>query len=269
MKHLWPVLALLGLTSSNVCWGYIPPSQFLIKTLVGKHASTKGIRIRSVVTALDSSGKPLEARFRVINSFDPVTRVLRSWATDASDQKLYRVERQPSEQKPITFLTLDSSLPDVTRVLMDRGIPIRTEEELLKLTTAEERRNAEVLSLRRWKKSPTWVIGRIEKNEPQLWLEKDSFLPLRFVFKPVGEDPSREIQLEGYRFYQGFPWPKLITVLGENDTPLMQEEVFEVTFATPLPEMKGSVDPQGFTEAGNSLPSATRALIGSYFQTLR
>src|SRR5690606_38200329 len=53
---------------------------------------------------------------------------------------------------------------------------------------------SEETRIKRWKSTLAWVFGKQDSGR-QLWIEKDSFLPLRLM-----ASASREVQFEKYRF---------------------------------------------------------------------
>ncbi|OFZ54077.1 MAG: hypothetical protein A2428_04480 [Bdellovibrionales bacterium RIFOXYC1_FULL_54_43] len=256
-------LAISSIFQASSALAYVPPSHFIIKTLAAKHAGPKGIRLRSQVTKIEN-GKPSDVRFKALTVYNAETQILRSWALDDAGQKLYQLERKANTFTVPDALMFLSSVPDLTRTLTDAGVPIRSESDLLALPDEEQRRNAEVTYFKRWKNVPAWLIGRPIKTEPQLWIEKDSFLPVRVLIQ-------HEVQFDSYRFYRGFPYPRMISLIDSDETPVLQEEMLEFTTASSLPEFKGSAPfpASGFTEIGNASPSAQKTLIEQFYKFVR
>lgn len=260
--------------SPRVARAYIPPAQFVVKVMVGKKSSAfdlkggvKGIRIKSSVVALEN-GQTHGPLLKAVTFYNPQSRILRSQISDETDHILYAIERK--DHSPILdTLLFDPLVARVTEELRELKIPIKTEKELLALANEDERRQVEVSSISRWKKTITWVLGRKNKPESQLWVEKDTFLPLRVIYYPKGESDPIEIEMENYRFHREFPFPHLITVTRKKMASL-KEEVGDVSVGPELPELKSPAHPwQGYTEAGNAAPSATRELIRQYYETNR
>lgn len=263
-------LALIGAWfASPAAQAYVPPSGFIVKTMAAKHTGPKGVRVRSLVSSFDASNP---ARFRITSVFVADAGLIRSWVFDESGQQLYGGERKVASggaPASVTALLFDSRLGRVQESLRKLGIPLRTEEELLALKDEEERRSIEVSSLGRWKKSIAWVLGgKDTKADAQLWVEKDTFLPIRLLTELQDSDGPREAQFENFRFYSEFPFPRLITWVVKNQA-LFREEL--VDFLVNPPELKTLHQPftPGYTEAGNAAPSAVRDLISGYFEALR
>jgi hypothetical protein len=250
---------------------YIPPSQFLIKQIVNKRKDIKLIKIRSLVTTLEGD-KPGPIRFTAMTLFNVPAGSVKSWAVGDNGVRLYGIQRRGTILPPIDSLLFDAKLGELIRSLRDVGIPIRTEDELRTMKDEDERRGAEVQHLERWKSTIAWVIGRKMPPDshdlnPQLWIEKDSFVPLRLVYAPKGGDWV-DVRFESPRSSRGFQFPRLVTVFGKEGVPLLREEVIDVAVNPKADEIEEAVE-NGYTEAGNTSPTATRELIDRYFGTVR
>jgi hypothetical protein len=254
--------------SASEALAYIPPSQFIVKAIAGKHAGIKGLRISGTVTGLNGD-KPTETRFKEITVYDPQKQMLRSWALDDSDRRLYGVERGSESFNVVTSLLLDADVTAVTAGLKNYGVPIRTESELLALNDEESRRKAETASLARWNGGVAWVIGNTGNANSQLWVEKDSFLPLRLIVSASADRPQFDIRFSGHRFFREFTYPRSVTSVGKDGALSFREELIELLVNPKLDaEFKNHFE-SGFTDAGNAAPLALKELIGRYFQIIR
>jgi len=261
-----------GILAAPLAFGYVPPSQFIVKTWINKHQAAKTIKVRSVVATLEG-GLPSATRIKVTTVFNAVTRELKSWASDEADRKLYGFEKRYYRLPPIAALLFDSEIRDVSHALREARIPIRTEDELLAMATEEERRASESQAFVRWKNTFAWVIGpadaSLESYDPQLWFEKDSFLPLRLVYNHSGIG-TLDTRFENYRYQHDFPYPRMVTPMRKGNDPLYREELLDVLVnpdAKELKAMTGSAS--GFTDAGNSASGGVRDLIQQYYGLLR
>src|SRR5262249_17333545 len=121
-----------------------------------------------------------------------------------------------------------------------------------------------------------WVVGkydghsREELKNPQLWVEKDSFLPLRLVF------PRRagltDVRVESIRHTREFPYPRVFIASDPSGAPFLREEVSDVLVNPAANEQKGW--PQTDKAAGGWVAGAdpagpVRELIEAYFQRMR
>jgi hypothetical protein len=261
--------SLIALGGSTAALAYVPPSSFIIKSVASKHGGFKGVKVRSIVTAMEGE-KPGTTRFKVVTYFNPQTGTLHAHAYDERGQKLYSVERRDDSATAADALLFWRDESKVAAALKARGIPIRTEDELLKMKDEDERRLSEQERLARWNSSIAWVIGAPAEGSPQLWIEKDSFLPLRLIAGPRPESDSSDqvdLQFEGQRHYREFPFPRVVVAV-QKKQPLFRDEVQDVTLVLDANEFKNPLTP-GFTEAGNSASGSMRDLIQKYFEVLR
>jgi hypothetical protein len=257
------------------CWSplvqaYIPPSQYIVKTWTNKHAGVKSIRIKNTVNAYDGN-KATDVHFKDLSIYFPETQVLRSWALDDSDRKLYFTEKKLDRLSIVGKLLLSKDFHEVVSSLKEKGIPVRTEQELLAFRTESDRMKAEILSLARWNGNIIWTIGSSssekEAKTPQIWFEKDSFLPLRMFYSKSGSDVAMDVQFEGYKFAREFPYPKKVNVLTRGEM-LLSSQLIEV--ATDSDRHHGGGNGvSGFTELGHSASSKVRQLISLYYEQLR
>lgn len=276
----WVLPLVAGCVLASPAHAYIPPSQFIVKRVAEKHAGFKGIRLRSVVTAMEA-GRPTAVHFKQITLIDPATRQIRSRAYDDSGRELYAIDRylmgtpnitRESQLAPFTNnLLFDMNWEAMIATLKGMGIPVRSEADLLEVPTEEERRKMEVSSLKRLGGTVAWVIGPVRKSgtDPQLWVEKDTFIPVRIIGKIGGE--SVDLQFESHRYFREFPFPKTITLHKPDDDkpePLLRDELGDLVVNPDMAEIRSKLTP-GFTDAGNSADGPVRDLIRRYYQVVR
>ena len=151
--------------------------------------------------------------------------------------------------------------------LKARGLPVQLEDELVKMKDEDERRASEDERLTRWNAAVAWVIGGSKDGDPQLWIEKDTFLPVRLIASPQPESDPVDLTFEGTRYYHEFPFPKAIVAV-KRKAPLLRDEVIDVSLALETAEFKGTVVP-GFTELGNIAPGPLHDLVQKYFEIVR
>ena len=270
-------LALTLASLSTSAFAFIPPSQYLIQGMTAKKSGLKTIKVQSIVTKLDAAGKTTDVHFKEASFYDANSRLIRSVVTDDSGVILYRQEKvlqspgtQPTAGEKIDSLLLAMHSEGLTGILQGMSIPIRGETELASLKNEDERRKAETTALKRWKKTYAWVIGRAPTDNPdrvvsQLWIEKDSFLPLRLV---SATDLGRvEWNFDNYRYSREVPFPRQTTFFQE-DRPKIQSLVSDTVVNSGFPELRGAFE-KGYTEAGNQADASVRELISSYFEWIR
>lgn len=266
-------IALLSAVSTPAL-AYIPPSEFILKMAMQKKAPLKVIRTRGSVMGMSGDGNLTGTRFVEEALYDASTGVLRSVALDETGRELYSIERtlerDSSSKEPravVSALLFEHRLGNLLPLLRKWDIPVKQEEELLKLPTEADRRNAERTFLGRQKLASglqvSWVIG--EKSSNQLWIEKDTFLPSKLSLK-TGE--GYEIQFDSYRMTKEVPTPRVITVSRGTDQILRQELQDVTVNSSELAESKRTVA-NGFTEIGDSADNEVRELIRRYYSIIR
>jgi hypothetical protein len=257
-----PLLALLFFTASGA-QAYIPPAQFIVKEIASKHAGIKGIRIKSLVTALEAE-HPTDVHFKVTTLYSAAAETLRSFAYDDSGILLYSVERKPVSAALTPAVLLEPHAQALAESLKRANVFIAEETVAPVVPNASPTPGALAAippgeELKRWNGTIAWVIGK--KDGRQLWVEKDTFLPIRLV--------SGELSVDFYKyyFYREFPVPRMMDV-AQGKTTILQDEVSEVAVNPDLKEFREPVS-SGFTAAGDSAPGAVKELLKKYYELLR
>jgi hypothetical protein len=251
----------------------VPPSQYVLKTWLSKHNGIKNVRVKTTVTAIEND-KPTEVHFKE-NTLLSIDRMnLKSWVADDSDKKLYGIEKSSAALSPVAKLLFSGDWRDVIGVLKEKNIPIRTEEELLSLKTEPERLKVESEFLSRIGGHIAWVIGGsgIKENfDPQIWFEKDTFLPLRIVYL-AKDGEVYDVQFDHFRFSREFPYPRNLTIARKGKGILISSQLIELNVSsdTSFPKQSHSSNSEdGFTDAGRSASSALKDLIRLYYDVVR
>lgn len=215
---------------STYTWASIPPSEFLVKSVAKKKNELRTVIWRSTFT----KG---ELKLKVKTKVDWQDKTIRTRISDEQEQPLYDFEskiiydrsQNAGESLGETVLAVATS-PDyktIENALITRGVPVKTEEELSSLADENERRNEEVLGLGRMDRRFAWVIGsrspakKGEISVPQLWIEKDSFFPMKIVLAD-----SVEARFENFRDVKGQTLPRIIHF--QIKSVLLREEWGEV-----------------------------------------
>jgi hypothetical protein len=247
---------------------YIPPSLFLIKTWMQKHSKVKHLRIRNTIIAFEKD-QPTNIRFSETAIFNSKTSDVKSWATDEAGKTLFSNQKKFSALPPVAQLLIGNDFKEVSQSLKAKGIPVRLEADLLALKTESERINSESQSLGRWQGKIAWVIGPTGSNlavdsGPQLWFEKDTFLPIRLIYTPSAEpEDSYEFQFDQYRLSYEFPYPKSIQVFKKGKGHIFTVQLTDVSVNSDKLE---TLNPTG--EAQSS-PSALKELVQLYYELFR
>lgn len=252
---IW-VVPLLLISSA---FAYIPPSQFIIKTMASKRRGVRLVRIVSEVSGFDS-GKPTGQRFKSVTVYNPLTHVMRSQALDDTGVELFGVEKT-GESLPLSLTVLyDANSQVISGALKRSDIPIRPEEETP--SNVGTKTDDEQTALRRWNGSVAWVfgLGSMQKDSAQFWVEKDTFLPVRLL---VGD---QDIQFTKYRYSQELPYPRSTSLATRAGAIVLEEDVGEVQVNPPVSVERAAIA-AGYTDAGNLSPS--KELIRKFYAGLR
>lgn len=249
---------------------YIPPSLFLVERIVQPRAKLEAIRLKTTVAARDGD-EALPHSFTEVTLFDFSRGVAQVRALDAMGVELYAKEaRLGSDVTAVTELLVGRAADQVTQSLLRAHLPIRTAEALQTMKDESERRAAEIQSLKRWEGRFFWVIGSMQKDpaSSELWVEKDSFLPMRWL------SSSGETQFDQYRFVQGVPYPGELRVI-RGGKVVLQSTLVEMEI-NPKRDVKKETKPgmkvgatSGFTPAMESAGGSLRELIEFYFAQVR
>lgn len=253
---------MMGVSSAQA---YFPPSYFIVKSVAAKRSGLKSVKIISQVTGFDSSGKPNGEKFKVVTLYFPVTKLMKSQALDATTgTELFGMEKR-SEALPLSLLVLyDPHSSEIASALKRNEIMIGSPEEEPAPGASPKAGPAESTYLKRWNGSVAWVLGttpgKPKNDASELWIEKDSFLPVRILTS------SQDIQFTKYRYLKDLPYPRTTTQATRSGTLEVQEDTTEVqvNFSTKS-EPAGFAN--GFTDAGGS--SSVKDLIRKYYAGLR
>lgn len=266
---------------------YLPPSDFIIRTLAKKHKGFHRIAVVSTVTGMDK-GQPDALHFRAHTVYLPSTGFLKSWATDDQGIPLYEVQARAPHLPLLVSLLFEANGGQVESHLKDGGIPIVTETDLSAIPTDQARQGFEKTMLSRWNSTLAWVIGadgpKTRGTTPELWIEKDTFLPLRLLADlqpnqtpqpatPTIANPSStldDIHLDNYGYFREFPYPRQITFFrAGNSQPEYRDDVNDVQVDNGFDASRLRINENGFTESGNSVPGPLHEMIQSYYTAIR
>lgn len=301
-------VGIVAMTSGTAANAFIPPSQYLVKRVAERKKDLKSVRVASTVVALED-GKPTSVHFKEVTEFEYPNGNLVSRAYDDDGNLLFVTRRvlgpaypPPEEEKPdetpppgmiapeptsspedensvnisaipvADFILFNANVDTVTLALLKRGVPVKVEEELLALETESQRRAVEPTHIKRYGEKVAWVVGDAGSGgTPQLWVEKDSFIPMKLQWNPTVPDVSGTpvLEFEGFRYFRSFPYPAQITY-ASNGTSRLRAEMTRVE-VNPSIKAHGTEEElqTGYTEAGMSADPGVRDLIDRYYGILR
>jgi hypothetical protein len=270
----------LGMSfTATVSFAHIPPGEFVVRNLAQKKLPFRSIRVKTQVTALGDANLG-GLGFRETTWFDASTGTVRSRAYDEAGHELFGIDRKLSSEEvklsPATRmirLLFSSNSINLQRELVAAGIPVQPETE-------------QKPTLLRWRETVAWVFGGPQRSaeeklairsgsaasatSPELWIEKDTFLPLRIVAQAGTQ--WLDTTFEGYRFYKDFPFPKTIR-LSRDGLPLLQVEQQDVAVgadvSSELKKPLSTGQTAGLTPAGQAASAEIRSLIQMYYEWMR
>lgn len=256
------VLGAIGVQSS---YAYIPPSSFLIKSIAQKRKGLKSLKVSGMVAGYDS-GKPTGVHFKTITIYEAADRTWRSAAYDDTGAELFSIQKKDGAIPLSEFVLFASSPAELSESLQKVDIPVQ-EAEVPKPQASGlpmPPLPADNTMLKRWNGSIAWVIGNGDKmDNPQFWIEKDSFLPVRLIAK------DQDVQYAKYRYSQDLPYPRMISLSNKSGELQFEESLSDFavnsTAIEKLPIAKDATADGVFTPAGNSAPSAVKDLIRKYY----
>lgn len=264
-------LVLAGLAGASLsAWAYIPPASFILHEVAKKHTGYSTIRVRTQIVALDGNGNPTGLRLRETTFVNSKDQSLRSWVTDESGKILYSTERvattasKSMKTTVVASVLFDTNAVRMASVLKSAGIQIPQGKNA---DLTEENTGGGKMSLRRWNRSVAWVLGK----NAQLWIEKDTFIPVRVIAPPRMESQLFDFQMENFKNYDEFSYPRLGTLyeVGKK-TPILKAELIDVALDPNLPASElPKESAEGFTDAGQSASSQARDLIETYYRLIR
>jgi hypothetical protein len=263
-------VVLISLAATAVAHAYIPPGQFIIKNMASKRTGTHLIRLVSQVNGYES-GKPNGQRFKAVTIFNVQTHTMTSQALNDQGAELFGVEKK-GETLPLALTLLyDSNTREIVAALKRAEIPVHIEENVPTASASATPDNPipeataadETTGLRRWQGSVAWVLGLspTRKEGSQLWIEKDTFLPLRLI---IGD---QDIQFAKYRYSQDLPYPRTTALANRAGVIQLEEDTTEVKVNPKDKEPEHAPIAMGYTDAGNSSP--LKELIRKYYAGLR
>ena len=193
MKKALSLLILLAVSLPIVAEAYILPAHFIVRTLAEKQRQLR-IKDWSLILSTEYPEKN-----EVIEERLYLKRPERVHLIQTTDEQRLYIEREG-----ISAVGAGESLTRgagaITNLfgglMLTRGADLDgLSERIINLLTRSGI-NTEVVSLGRIKEQPVYIIGAQigEPEKPQIWFDKDTFLPLRWIVYNQGE--TRGIKVE-------------------------------------------------------------------------
>jgi hypothetical protein len=216
-----PHIFVLGLLSASIAQAYVPPSFFVIRSLGHKHANLDEGRFRSKVTFYRRSGEVAYTVNETLTLPDPDHAIIR--LADLAGNELARVVRKlggkgsESVERPALYdLLYVRDAGNIFEHLRKLGLPLKTETSLYQEKEAAMPYKPETtVALERLEGRVAVVVSDRSrgKDAPALWVEKDSFLPLRALLPSASDSGDLlEYRMTGFTTYKTFLYPRTVQI---------------------------------------------------------
>ena len=260
-------------------FAYIPSSYFITESWVNLHVKNRqqSYKMTSQVYAIDQGQQESSTFFKETLVFYPKSETLKIWATNDSGQLLYYRESKLSSQELPRLLLFALDAKTLTDQFIQRGIPVLNELKQAQYGSDAERLKDDQVTLKRMNDQVAWVIAQKgsktgSSSQTQVWFEKDTFYPLKLVWREAESDVPYEFRYEfqGGASQKGFSYPKVISVFNQDSQLILRSKLSELTLGSEGAEF-GMPHPrvQGLTPAGEASPAKLKSLLKLYDQLIR
>jgi hypothetical protein len=248
-KMKFSVVLIAGLISVPAS-AYVYPSFYVVRSLARKHVAINNVTIKNKVTVFKRNGDFLTTFTESVSISENQLasgRILNSAGGEvATFARNLQSVRSGDLERPVAYdLLYINSSANIYEHFKALGLPLKTEGDLYaekegtlpykpETTTAYgrlENKVAQVISPNHAERKPT------DTSAPQLWVEKDSFLPLRAVFPSPPQSgyssEPLEYRFSGYQVHSGknFLYPRNF-VIQRDGKPWVKIETTEIRDGT-------------------------------------
>lgn len=259
MLHVLAGLSALVMSAS--AYAYVPPSFFIVRTIAKKHSAVDEGRFRHKVTFYKSDGEPLRTLSETVvltNSENAIVQLSDENGNPVATRTRRLVGSRADEiNRPVPYdLLIMKDGANIFSHFKQLGLPLKTESDLY----AEKEGNLpykpeSTVAFARYDRRVAVVVSDAEKKvasdvkTPQLWVEKDSLLPLRAVFPSppevgISSEPL-EFRFSGYHVYKGLLYPRVMHVYRKGELwAKVETQDVQLTAGT-RPEIKNNSDVDG------------------------
>lgn len=215
--------------------GYILSAKFIIKMMLQANHRIHDVKIEQTATLFDEDAdhEGYKAPSVLYLKFPDSLRLDITLSYEKET-----VIHSNGETLTVVDGNLVSEVPDVRSVLKEFFIT-RSVDEVIEFLHAKHV-NTERMGLGRFNGKIVYIIGakEWETESPQLWIEKDSFLPLRFIAEERKEDCVfiLEVRYLDYKSIgRAYRYPSVIEFYHDNNLTL-RYETENVVVNTSLPD---------------------------------
>lgn len=239
------VFFILSVFATN-SFAYVPPAEFQIQKLTEKRKDQKFVVIETWIDAVDAD-QVTGVRFKDTTQIDFESGQWTSVATFEEKVLIKKTRSMADLRVPVGALLLFGNKPEtLASALISKDIPIRKETEKLRI--------------QRFEGEFAWLIGDVAASASSLWIQKDSFLPLK-LFRPIEGQDTTELRFKQYTFYKAFPYPRVIEISLQGKTAL-RASMERIDF----PKTRVSFDQ---SQEGMAVTDSLKSILTPYYEWLR
>jgi hypothetical protein len=263
----------LALFQPRPAQAYVPPSFFVVRMLARKHSSIEDARFKHQVTVYKKNGDAWRTFTETI-SLSSGDRAQIRLSDDAGNELMTRSRKLMTDaiERPVAydllFVREPNSIFDHFKAL---GLPLKQEADLYaEKEGALPYKPENTVTYARYENRFAVVVGQ-DAHRPEnqdktvsLWVEKDSFLPLRAVFPTSPQagmaSEALDFRISGYQVHKNFLYPRTMLVF-RNGTQWLKIETVDVR-----PGIGGTLED---AKTKVELDSDTREFVENYFKWVR
>ena len=207
---------------------YVPPSFFLMRMLGRKHANFDDGRFRNKLTFFKKNGEiahVLTEQLVLSDAEHASVKLIDQTGNEIASHNRKLLGSRPGDtDRPVLYdLIYVKDGANIYEHFRALGLPLKTESALYSDKEGSNPYKPEAaVALERFDNRIAVVIGdRAKKsdtyNSSSLWIEKESYLPMRAIFPTAPEmgmaSEPLEFRLSGYGVYKNFLYPRVVQVL--------------------------------------------------------
>ncbi|MEE8408623.1 MAG: hypothetical protein V3T05_03365 [Myxococcota bacterium] len=235
-RLLVPLILLGSVGFAETAYAYVLPADFIMRMLADKRRRM-GIRDLSVqlTTDIDGEDDPVEdriymkapERLRHIRQTENETTVLvlrEGKSARGDESKLERIEGPARNLLPLLLMPLGKDLDEMQAHMV-------TSLGTLGIDTA-------TVTLGRFNGVVTYVIGGADPSKSQLWIDKETFLPMRLMLPKQWSGTSGRVELRWLEFGSSATgdWFPRVLERYVDDARIERSEVAKIELNKKLPE---------------------------------
>jgi hypothetical protein len=204
---------LLLIFLSTIGKAYVPSSGFVLRQWALKQYQASSLQLRSRVFSLASReemGKePQQSKFVALERLSVKNGKYVSVLEQKGGLRLAGTLKPIQQGTLWTQVLFATDSKRLRAQLIQKGLGLLSDETLSKFASDQERNQAEPQMLGRFLGEVFWVLGkkRAETSGPELWIQRDTFVPRRWVVGP-SSDPQLEIWVSGFQLQSTFTAPR-------------------------------------------------------------